>query len=761
MSSADTLRILLATDTHVGYHERDAIRGDDSWQTFAEIMAVAKSRDVDMVLLSGDLFHENKPSRKAMYQVMKSLRENCYGEKPCEIEILSDTSSEFQSAGGHVNYEDPDINVAIPVFSIHGNHDDPSGEGRLCALDILSVAGLMNYFGRTPENDNITVTPVLLQKGATKLALYGLSNVRDERLFRTFRDGKVKFLRPDVQQKEWFNLMCVHQNHHGHTETNYLPENFLQDFLDLVIWGHEHECLINPRLNPEMNFHVIQPGSSIATSLCPGEAVTKHIGILSITGRDFHLEPIRLKTVRPFVMRELVLADEPALKNLAKKNSNRTAVTAYLCDLVETLIDSAVQEWLDAQEDDTLTAADAPLPLVRLRVEYSAPDGGRFETENPQRFSNRFVGKVANVSDVVQFYRRKTATRRANAKGAVSDAPLNSSTLLEDYGGSIDNVKVENLVSEFLGSATLEILPSNGLGDAIGQFIDKDDKHAVETFVDDSLKSYLVKLREYDDLNEEKIQEVVDAQRSYLEEVFAKGLVKPRRRQGTFKEMPLGWDAGLDGPWEDQPAARIQQKEVSDDEDVDDDDDVPAPQPQKRGAARGRGARGRGAAAASTRKAPAAKAPARATAAKGRSRAKKVVSEEEEDDDDDVMILDDDDDEEEEAPPAKPTRAPRKAPAPKKAPAPRKAATPAPARAPAPRVTTRRPAAARQTRLNFSQSASTPASGVAASTQDSMASNALFHRAVVRIPSSDEDIEDDEDADEFVPMASQRGGRRR
>lgn len=27
----------------------------------------------------------------------------------------------------HVNYEDQDINVAMPVFSIHGNHDDPSG----------------------------------------------------------------------------------------------------------------------------------------------------------------------------------------------------------------------------------------------------------------------------------------------------------------------------------------------------------------------------------------------------------------------------------------------------------------------------------------------------------------------------------------------------------------------------------------------------------------------------------------------------------
>lgn len=35
--------------------------------------------------------------------------------------------SNCHSAFNHVNYEDPDINIAIPVFSIHGNHDDPSG----------------------------------------------------------------------------------------------------------------------------------------------------------------------------------------------------------------------------------------------------------------------------------------------------------------------------------------------------------------------------------------------------------------------------------------------------------------------------------------------------------------------------------------------------------------------------------------------------------------------------------------------------------
>jgi len=87
-----------------------------------------------------------------------------------------------------------------------------SQEGHLAALDILQVSGLVNYYGRTPESDNIEIKPVLLQKGNTKLALYGMSNVRDERLFRTFRDNKVKFFQPSTQKDNWFNLLSVHQN---------------------------------------------------------------------------------------------------------------------------------------------------------------------------------------------------------------------------------------------------------------------------------------------------------------------------------------------------------------------------------------------------------------------------------------------------------------------------------------------------------------------------------------------------------------------
>jgi len=95
-TEADTIRILVATDNHVGYNERDPIRGDDSWKSFHEVMCLAKEKDVDMVLLAGDLFHDNKPSRKSMYQVMRSLRLNCYGDKPCELEMLSDATESFQ-----------------------------------------------------------------------------------------------------------------------------------------------------------------------------------------------------------------------------------------------------------------------------------------------------------------------------------------------------------------------------------------------------------------------------------------------------------------------------------------------------------------------------------------------------------------------------------------------------------------------------------------------------------------------------------------
>lgn len=147
-----------------------------------------------------------------------------------------------------VNYEDENINVGLPIFSIHGNHDDPQGtgavsarrcsyaenslltspslalqEGALCALDLLTASGFINYFGRlelpgSVDNDEdalehgLQVKPVLLQKGDTKLALYGIGNIRDERFHFEMRNKRIQMFRPSEDPEDWFNVVLVHQN---------------------------------------------------------------------------------------------------------------------------------------------------------------------------------------------------------------------------------------------------------------------------------------------------------------------------------------------------------------------------------------------------------------------------------------------------------------------------------------------------------------------------------------------------------------------
>lgn len=53
-------------------------------------------------------------------------------------------------------------------------------------------------------------------------------------------------MRPVEARDEWFNLFVFHQNRLSHSPKNFIPAAFLPDFLHLVVWGHEHECLLPP-----------------------------------------------------------------------------------------------------------------------------------------------------------------------------------------------------------------------------------------------------------------------------------------------------------------------------------------------------------------------------------------------------------------------------------------------------------------------------------------------------------------------------------
>ncbi|XP_030187803.1 double-strand break repair protein MRE11 isoform X2 [Lynx canadensis] len=434
LDDENTFKILVATDIHLGFMEKDAVRGNDTFVTFDEILRLAQENEVDFILLGGDLFHENKPSRKTLHTCLELLRKYCMGDRPVQFEILSDQSVNFGfSKFPWVNYQDDNLNISIPVFSIHGNHDDPTGADALCALDILSCAGFVNHFGRSVSVEKIDISPVLLQKGSSKIALYGLGSIPDERLYRMFVNKKVTMLRPKEDENSWFNLFVIHQNRSKHGNTNFIPEQFLDDFIDLVIWGHEHECKIAPTKNEQQLFYVSQPGSSVVTSLSPGEAVKKHVGLLRVKGRKMNMQKIPLHTVRQFFMEDIVLADHPDIFNPDNPKVTQ-AIQSFCLEKIKEMLENAERERLG-------NSRQPEKPLIRLRVDYS----GGFEPFSVLRFSQKFVDRVANPKDVIHFFRHREQKENTGEEinfGKLITKPSEGTTL-----------RVEDLVKQYFQTA--------------------------------------------------------------------------------------------------------------------------------------------------------------------------------------------------------------------------------------------------------------------------------------------------------------------
>ncbi|KAJ2892156.1 meiotic recombination, partial [Coemansia aciculifera] len=383
-----------------------------------------------------------------------------------------DPQVDFASSSG-VNYEDPNLNVSLPVFTIHGNHDDPSGDGNLSAVDVLAACGLVNYFGRQAEVERIRVSPVLLRKGETRLALYGLGNIRDERLHRTMAKNNVTMCQPTEDPARWFSLLVLHQNRAAHGPKNHIPEHFLSDFLDFVVWGHEHQCLVDAEFNHQRAFYVSQPGSSVATALSVGEAAPKHVAVLRVNRRNFKLDKIRLKNVRPFVIEDVVLAAVPALS----PQSTEDEIVEFLRRRVERMLVVAQQRYqMQMEESDEsveLALGEQPKPLIRLRVEYS----GGFESFHPQRFGLLFADRVANPRDIIYFF-RKTRTAASSA-GSQPSGVRSSLQVPTGVVAPVDSIHVESLIGEFLDDSSMRMLVDVELAEAVRLFVQKGDSEAI------------------------------------------------------------------------------------------------------------------------------------------------------------------------------------------------------------------------------------------------------------------------------------------
>ena len=509
--------------------------------------------------------------------------------RPVQVEYLSDPEVDF----GHchskcVNYENPNLNIGLPIFSIHGNHDDPSGHGGHSCLDLIHEAGLINYFGKVTDLTKILVRPILLRKAGVQVALYGLSNIKDERLHRLWRENRVEFELPG-DSGDWFNILVLHQNRAKRGPTSYIPESFIPDFFHLVVWGHEHDCRIVPEAS-DKEFFITQPGSPCATSLCEGEAIQKKVGVLNIRAdTKFKMDVIPLQTVRPLVFRTVALQDMRL--DLGEPDGKK------LGEAIERQLKYEVEEML-AEAELLLTGHhdQGKRPLLRLRVEYT--DEGQML--NPSRFGNNYLDQVSNAADILLF-KRPFSQRNPGVKDEKVD--VEAMELLAD------SITMDDLVEEYFRNQEddrkqMSVLSVKRMGAAVKNYINKDDKQGVEFLVTrqrEKAYSLLLEREEGEDLDaflvSQRSRTVEEGEEEERE--AARMLDEPGRRRkggvGTARGAEL-----VDFP-DDEEEGRAHDMSSSEEE---------AEEAPARGRGRGRAAaRGRA-------KAPA-KVPARGRAARG------------------------------------------------------------------------------------------------------------------------------------------------
>ena len=309
-SESDKMKILVATDCHLGYKERDPVRCKDATETFDEILQIGKENGVDFILLAGDLFDKNKPSKEILHECMKILRNHCVGDGDTGIKIVSDQSLNFKyCAFQTANCDDPGLKIKLPVFTIHGNHDDPTGKENIAAVDLLGVSGLVNYFGKYEFDEKLDVEPLVIIKGSIKVALYGVGFLRYDRMDKLFSKNNINFLGTDEDKDKNFNIFVLHQDrsNYGNKTGNFVDEKMLPGFLDLVIWGHEHECKIVPPKDGAL-VPISQPGSLVVTDLSKSEEGAKYVGLLTVRGnKSYDMKKIKLKTARPLYVKDVHL----------------------------------------------------------------------------------------------------------------------------------------------------------------------------------------------------------------------------------------------------------------------------------------------------------------------------------------------------------------------------------------------------------------------------------------------------------------------
>lgn len=90
------------------------------------------------------MFDHVNPSQTTIYKCLDILQHYVQGESPTNLSAHFALNKDYK-----INFENENLGIKMPVFTIHGNHDYPNNEfGKVSICDLLHVSNYANYFGK-------------------------------------------------------------------------------------------------------------------------------------------------------------------------------------------------------------------------------------------------------------------------------------------------------------------------------------------------------------------------------------------------------------------------------------------------------------------------------------------------------------------------------------------------------------------------------------------------------------------------------------
>ena len=287
------MRILHTADWHLGKKSDDLDRSDELKDVLGQIVKIAKEKEVDMVIIAGDIYDSYVPSSES---------ENLFYK----------TISELSNDG----------NTAVVVIS--GNHDDPkrlSNAGVFASKFNIYLVGDINNISITKTSfRNKNIYPTECGKGYLKFRTRGgedaivacLPYPTYYRYNEIKREGdnindKIKeWLQPAVSKfsDSTINILTAHLLTYGKDLTpiesmeygtisstvSFVEEETLNVNADYVALGHIHTMV---RLNK--NKSEFYSGAIINTTFSPNNDTDKYVIIADLhKGKEPVIEPVKL-----------------------------------------------------------------------------------------------------------------------------------------------------------------------------------------------------------------------------------------------------------------------------------------------------------------------------------------------------------------------------------------------------------------------------------------------------------------------------------